>query len=67
MKKEDDQNPKRSWDLMIGISMTILGSFRLYKQLQEENILSFDTLFRIFFVLFGIFLIFRHFRNSSKK
>jgi len=57
MNKNDPNQPSRkSWDLMIGITLVLLGSFRLYNRLQLESEISFRSLFTLSFIIFGCYL-----------
>ncbi|WP_109298710.1 hypothetical protein [Aquimarina sp. AU474] len=66
MEENNEKNPRRTWDLMIGIALVIFGSLRLYNRLQNDQEWGFRAILTISFVLYGAFLIFRHFKNSSK-
>jgi len=66
MNKNDPNQPSRkSWDLMIGITLVLLGSFRLYNRLQVESEISFRSLFTLSFIIFGCYLMFRYFQNNA--
>ncbi len=67
MEENKENNPRRTWDLMIGIALVIFGSLRLYNRLQNDQEWSFRAIFTISLVLYGAFLIFRHFKSSSKN
>lgn len=64
---EEHKNPRKTWDLMIGITLVLLGSLRLYNRLQVEESFSIRSMFTIVFIIFGGFLIFRYFQNSEPK
>ena len=64
MNNEQEQNNKRkTWDLMIGIAMVTFGPLRLYNRLQTEESLSFRSGIIIASIVFGGYLILRYFKN----
>ncbi len=65
--KEDKTPHRKSWDLMIGISLIIFYSFKLYNQIKSDAEWGFSLLFAVIFLIFGVYLIFRHFQNSDKE
>lgn len=66
-EKDDEKTPRKTWDLMIGITLVLLGSIRLYNRIQIESGLSFRSIFTFVFIIFGAYLIFRYLRNTSKN
>jgi len=66
MKNEDDKSKRKTWDLMIGICLVLLGGLRLYNSIQTQTLLSFKGILILIFIIFGGYLIFRHFQNSTK-
>ena len=68
MEEEDNQkNPRKTWDLMIGITLVLLGSIRLYNRLQTEPEIGFRAVFTLAFIVFGGYLIFRYLNSNSKE
>ncbi|MCK8524279.1 hypothetical protein M0D21_22060 [Aquimarina sp. D1M17] len=65
MEEEEDKRPQRSWNLMIGISMVIIGSLQLYNRLQEEGEWNSRSFILLIFIIFGAYVLFRHFRSSN--
>ncbi|MBQ4821985.1 hypothetical protein [Aquimarina sp. MMG016] len=65
--EEENKAPRKTWDLMIGITLVLLGSFRLYNRFQAESEWTFRSLFTIVFIIFGGYLIFRYLQNPDKK
>ena len=69
MNNNEHHNPtpkRKTWDLLIGIALVLFGSFRLYSRLQTEEDWSFRAIFTLAFILYGAYLIFRYFKNSSR-
>ncbi len=66
MEEQNNNTPRSTWNLMIGISIVLLGSLRLYNRMREESNLGFWSYSIIFFIAFGAYLIFRHFLNRPK-
>ncbi|GAA4271448.1 hypothetical protein U6A24_23010 [Aquimarina gracilis] len=65
--EDQDHNPsRRTWNLMIGISIVLLGSLRLYNRLKEAPDWGIGTLSIVFFIVFGLYLILRYFQNNPK-
>ncbi|MEW7290768.1 hypothetical protein [Aquimarina sp. 2304DJ70-9] len=64
----DDKNKpsRRKWDLMIGIALVLFGGLRLYNRLQTEAEWDFRSIFTILFIVYGAYLIYRHFQGSQK-
>ncbi|WP_103865188.1 MULTISPECIES: hypothetical protein [Aquimarina] len=61
---ENDNKPSRKkWDLMIGIALILLGSFRIYNRLQEQTEWDFRSMLTLLFIGYGGFLIYRYFQN----
>ncbi len=67
MSDQDNNTPRRAWNLMIGISIVLLGSLRLYNRIQEESDWGFRSIFIVVFIVFGIYLILRYFQNPPNK
>ncbi len=65
--KEDEKAPRKSWDLMIGITLVIFGFFRLYNQFQEAMEINFRILVTCLFIIYGGYLIFRHFYTNDEE
>ncbi len=66
MEDKDNENPRKTWNLMIGVSFVLLGSLQLYNRVQQEGQWSVKSITIIVFILFGVYLIFKHFQNSTK-
>lgn len=64
--QEENESPRKNWDLMLGLALVLFGSFRLYQRLQSESELSFRILITAAFIAYGGFLIFRFVQNSKK-
>lgn len=60
---EHKKPTKKTWDLMVGITLVVFGSLRIYTSNIEWN---FRTLFIMLCIGYGGYMIFRHFRNASK-
>ena len=67
MEEENEKNPRKTWDLMIGITLVLLGSIRLYNRIQTEPDIGFRAVFTMLFIVFGGYLIFRYFKNNSQE
>ncbi|SHJ71922.1 hypothetical protein [Aquimarina spongiae] len=61
MEEENNKTPRRAWNLMIGISLVLLGSLRLYNHIRQQGEWNFRSITIIIFIIFGGYLIFRHF------
>ncbi len=65
--ENENQPSRKTWDLMIGIALVIFGGLRLYNRLQTNVEWDFRSIFTIVFMVYGCFLIYRHFKNSQKN
>ncbi len=64
---EKEKRPTRkNWDLMIGIALVLFGSLRLYNRLQTQAEWNFRAILTLTFILYGGFLIYRHFQSTKK-
>ncbi|MDY8135346.1 hypothetical protein [Aquimarina sp. 2201CG5-10] len=66
-EEEENKNPRRTWDLMIGIALVLFGSLRLYTRIQTETGWGINKIITVSFILYGVFLIYRHFQSSSNN
>ncbi|RZS93530.1 hypothetical protein [Aquimarina brevivitae] len=68
MRPSNDSNDKqrKTWDLLIGISLVIFGCLRLFNQYQKEETWTFRSWFMIIFIAYGAFLVYRHFFMQGK-
>ncbi len=65
--ESNNKSPRRAWDLMIGVALIIFGGLRLYNRWQAEEELNFRSLFILLFILYGAYLVYRHFQNPKKN
>ncbi len=63
--EEENKNPRRKWDFMIGIALVLFGSFRLYQRIQSESDWDYRVILTILFIAYGAFLIYRHFQTPK--
>ncbi len=64
---ENHKSQRKNWDFIIGIMLVLFGGLRLYNTTQHGFEWGYKPIFIIAFMLYGGYLIFRHFQNSSKK
>lgn len=62
---EENKSKRKTWDLMIGITLVILGSLRLYNRLQNEASWTFRSIFTLACIGYGGYLIYRYFTNKN--
>lgn len=63
--EEENRNPRRNWDFMIGIALVLFGSFRLYQRIQTESGWGYRAVLTILMIAYGGFLIYRHLKNKN--
>ncbi|WP_299441786.1 hypothetical protein [uncultured Aquimarina sp.] len=63
--EEENKNPRKNWDFMIGIALVLFGSFRLYQRLQTESEWNYRVVLTVGLILYGGFLIYRHLKNKN--
>ncbi|MAQ75548.1 MAG: hypothetical protein CL613_04345 [Aquimarina sp.] len=66
-EEDQNKNQRKTWDLLIGISLIVFGCLRLYNQLQTDESWTFRTWFMISFIIYGGFLVYRHFFIRDKE
>ncbi len=66
--EDENKSPRRTWDLMIGIALVIFGSLRLYNRFQTEAAWEWDfrAILTLVFIIYGAYLIYRHFQNPPE-
>lgn len=65
--QEENKPSRKTWDLMIGLTLVLLGSLRLYNRLKTEDSFSLRSLFTMAFIAFGVYLIYKYFQQSNNK
>ncbi|WP_025739454.1 hypothetical protein [Aquimarina pacifica] len=63
---EENDSQRKSWDLMIGITLVVFGGLRLYNQFKTNIDWDFRAMFTLLFIGYGGYLVYRHFQNSKK-
>jgi len=67
MEEDENRNPRKNWDFMIGIALVLFGSFRLYQRTLAESGWDYRAILTILFIAYGGFLIYRHFQNQDSN
>ncbi|WP_459209798.1 hypothetical protein [Aquimarina rhabdastrellae] len=62
---DSNSQNKKSWNLIIGITLVLFGSLRLYNKFQQEDPSMIRIILTIGFIGYGGFLIYNHFSNSD--
>ncbi len=60
---EENNQQRKSWDFMIGITLVIFGCLRIYNIYNTNTGFDFRTMFTLLFIGYGGYLIYNHFQN----
>jgi len=63
MQHPDDKNPYRKWNLIIGVSIIITGGLQIYNK--DSIAFDFQTVYIILYLAFGIYLIYKNFKEPN--
>ncbi|SEM27140.1 hypothetical protein SAMN04487910_4606 [Aquimarina amphilecti] len=62
---QENNNPRKNWDFMIGIALVLFGSFRLYQRTRIDFEWDYKIFLTISFIVYGGFLVYRHLQNKD--
>ncbi|MFC5045941.1 hypothetical protein ACFSTE_20475 [Aquimarina hainanensis] len=64
--EENNQQPRKHWDLLIGFALVIFGSFRLYNRINNGGEWNFRAFFTVAVIIYGGYSIVKYFSNKKQ-